>query len=282
MGTLVNVLVAAGVVYGFVSIGPHSFSEAYRRAVDCRVVKGRVRVPVMPGTVTEADLAPLPLPVQRFLRQAGVVGRPRVHHFRAIWRGRIRSGPNEPWMAFTAEQDSFPRQCERFFLMKATRGGLPVDVYHAFADGNAGMLVRLLSLFPLVDARGPEMNRAETVTLLNDMCVLAPMELVDPSVRWEHIDSQSARAHYNVGPENVSAVLHFGDEGDLVNFVSEDRLAASRDGKSFVRQPWSTPLWAHRQFGSLRLPSQGEGRWHPPEGAFAYLEIELVDVKHNP
>jgi hypothetical protein len=40
--------------------------------------------------------------------------------------------------------------------MKASRGGLPVDVYDAFRDGSTTMGVRLLSLVPM-DARGPEL-----------------------------------------------------------------------------------------------------------------------------
>jgi hypothetical protein len=42
-------------------------------------------------TLTEAAIAHLPPPVQQYLRTTGVLGRPRVHNFRARMRGRIRS-----------------------------------------------------------------------------------------------------------------------------------------------------------------------------------------------
>lgn len=275
-GTVANVLILAGILYGFASEGPPSFLAQYHRAVNERLGQ-----PISPPLVTDTDLAPLPTTVERYLRQAGVVGQPRVHHFKARWRGRIRSGPDDPWMPFTAEQYNFPEEPARFFLMKARRSGLPVDVYHAFHRGSATMRVRLLSLVPIVEARGPEMDRTETVTLFNDICLLAPAELVDPALRWEPIDERSARAHYTVGSNAISAVLSFNEAGELVNFVSEDRLAASADGKEFSPRRWSTPIGTYRNFGPVRVFTRGEGRWHPPEGEFAYIEIELIGLELN-
>ncbi|MCG8554254.1 MAG: hypothetical protein MJD61_03045 [Proteobacteria bacterium] len=247
-----------------------------------RATQERLRQRGSRPTLIEAHLSRLPPPVRRYLRKAGVLGRPRVHHFKASWQGRIRAGADEPWMEFTAEQHNWPNEPARFFFMKAKRSGVPLDVYHAFAGGTASMRVRLLSLFPLVDARGPEMTRAETVTLFNDICVLAPAELVDPEIHWQPLNDRSARGHYTVGSNTVSAVLWFGETGDLVDFVSDDRLAASRDGKHFVQQRWSTPVGQYRNFGPVRVPGRGEGRWHPPEGEYAYLEIELLDLQLNP
>jgi hypothetical protein len=143
------------------------------------------------------------------------------------------------------------------------------------------MRVWLLSLVPLVNASGPELDRAETVTLFNDLCLLAPAALTDPAIRWEPIDADSARARYTVGSVTIGAVLSFNEAGELVNFVSDDRLVASADGTQFTRQRWSTPVTDYRQFGPRRVMTRGEGRWHPPEGEFVYLEMELLDLDIN-
>jgi hypothetical protein len=219
--------------------------------------------------------------VQRYVRVAGAIGQPRVRRVRATWRGRIRANPGSPWMPFTAEQYNVLEEPARFFFMDATRSHLPVDVFHAFQRGAASMRVRLLSLVPLVNASGPEVTRAETVTLFNDLCLLAPAALVDPAIRWDPLDERSARGHYTVGSNTISAVLSFNDEGELVNFTSEDRLVQSAGGTRWTRQPWSTPVGAYRQFGPWRVSSRGEGRWHPPEGAFTYIELELLDLRAN-
>jgi hypothetical protein len=275
-GTVANLVVLAGVLYGFASQGPLSFRARYRGRL-----KEHLAPQPVPPPVREEDLSPLPEPVRRYLRLAGAVGRPRVQHFQARWRGRIRARPDAPWMPFTAEQFNVVGERSRFFLMDARRGGLPVDVFHEFRQGSASMQVRLLSLVPLVDARGAEMDRAETVTLFNDLCLLAPGGLLDPAIRWETLDDGRARAHFTVGSNTIRADLHFNEAGELVDFVSDDRLAASPDGKTFVRQRWSTPAWDYRSFGPHRALGRGEGRWHLPEGAFAYVELELLDLAIN-
>lgn len=277
LGTLVNGLLFLGVVHRIAADGPPSFRTAYRRSVAEILAR-----PIAPPRITEEDLAPLPETVAKHLRRAGVVGQPRVLRFQAEFRGRIRMGPDAPWMEFTSQQTNVLDPPTRLFLMDARRGGLPVDVYHAFEHEQATMRVRPLSLVQVVNASGPEMTQGETVTLLNDMCIMAPGSLVGPSIRWEAIDQRSARAHYRVGPHSVSAVLHFSEDGDLIDFVSDDRLAASPDGKEFTPQRWSTPLRDHRRFGPIRAPGRGEGRWHPPEGEFAYFETEIVDLRMNP
>lgn len=276
-GTVANVLVLAGVAYGSAAQGPFGLRAQYRDAVRERLARA-----VTPPLLTEADLVPLPEPLRRYLRVTGCLGQPRVHHFEASWRGRIRATASDPWMPFTAEQYDFVAEPSRFFFMQAVKSGLPVDVFHAFVGGAASMRVRLLSLFPLVNARGPEVTRAETVTLFNDLCLLAPPALVDPSIAWEPIDARSVRGHYTVGSNTVSAVLRFDDAGELVDFVSEDRLAASPDGTRFVREPWSTPVRDYRSFGPRRLPSRGEARWRAPSGEFAYFEATLVGFEANP
>jgi hypothetical protein len=275
-GTLPNVILLLVVVWGFMSQGPPSFRAEYREAVASRLV----HVPTTPA-LGERDLAALPEPVQRYLRVSGAVGRPRAHHVRAAWRGRIRAGPDDPWMEFRAEQWNFPAEPARFFLMNARRAGLPVDVLHAYRGGEASMRVRLLSMIPLVDASGPQLTKAETVTLLNDMVLLAPSALAGPDVRWEAVDDRSARARYRVGSIEVGAVLHFNAVGELVDFVSDDRLAASPDGAEFQQRRWSTPVGDYRDLGGLHLMSRGEGRWHTPEGGYDYIELELLELEVN-
>lgn len=285
-GTIANLILLAAVAYGFMSEGPPSFAAEYERNVEARLgdaasVGTRAPDGDASAVLTEEDLAPLPEPVQRYIRRMGSVGQPWVDHVHTVWRGRIRSGPDDPWMPFTAEQFNVPHEPARFFLMDARKAGLPVDVLHAFRDGAASMRVRLLSMIPLVNARGLEMTRAETVTLLNDMVLLYPSALVDPRlgpyVGWEALDESSARVRYTVGANEVSAVLKFNDEGDLVDFVSDDRLAASPDGSAFVQWRWSTPVADYRSFGDLRLMSRGEGLWHAPEGTYSYIELELLE-----
>lgn len=279
-GTLANVIVLVLAVWGAAAHGPWGFRAQYRADVSRELARSGATAEAR--VLTEADLDGLPAAVAGHLRGLGLVGQPVPRHLVLRWEGRIRGGPEDDWMTFTAEQHNFLDRPSRYFLMDARRGGLPVDVYHRYVGGEATMRVRLLSLLPLVDAAGPAMNRAETVTLFNDLVLFAPAALVTGPVRWEAVDAATVRGHYTVGGETVSATLTFGDDGLLEDFVSDDRSAASEDGRSFTSMRWSTPVPAWTAVDGQSVPAGARGLWHAPEGTYAYFEGRVTGIELHP
>jgi hypothetical protein len=185
-------------------------------------------------------------------------------------------------MAFSASQfNGYQTLPSRPFLMDAVMKGLPVDVFHRFVGDDATFQVRLLSAVAVVDAKGAWLNRAETVTIFNDLCLLAPSMLLDRSIRFEAVDARIVRAFFTRGAETISAELHFDERGALVDFVSDDRVKSSSDGKSFTQMRWSTPLRDYREFGQRQVPTFGESKWHDPAGTFTYGEFELQAIDFN-
>ena len=153
---------------------------------------------------------------------------------------------------------------------------------HQFMNG-CNHAVKVLSVVPIVNASGPEMTRSETVTIFNDMCVLAPAALIEASIDWDTLDDRTVRGTFTRLGETVAATLVFGDDGLLVDFVSDDRYRSTSDGSTFERQRWSTPLSDYRPMDGRLVCTHGEGRWHPrpPESDFAYLEFELENIRYN-
>jgi hypothetical protein len=280
-GTAVNVLLVVASVYGFASVGPTSFHAQWRdRSALALAEAAQDHAPL-----TERDLADLPTPLAAYLRRSGAVGQPRVTSFVATFHGRIRSGPGQAWMPFAGRQvNSFGLRPQRLFIMDAKRSGLPVTVLHQYNDATATMRAKVLSLVPVVDAAGPEMNRGETVTVFNDLVAFAPGAIVDAPIQWTAVDSSHVRGVLTVGDESVSAVLTFDTDHRLVDFVSQDRSRASSDGRSFTPLPWSTPLSDHREIRGHLVPMAGEARWEAPapEGSFTYVDLDLDDIVYNP
>lgn len=275
-GTIANVLALLAVVYGASAWGPFGLEAEYRERTSRRLTEESTA-----PLVTEAELAPLPASVQRYLRFAGVVGQPHVRAFRVRFTGRIRSGPDAPWMPVHGEQHNFVDPPTRLFSMEATMRGLPVDALHVYDEGGARMRVKVLSLFPVVDAKGEAFTKTETVTLLNDMALMAPATLLDRAIVWRELDAHQVEATYTLGPHTVRAVLLFGDDGALASFWSDDRPALAPDGVTFLPQRWSTPVGAYRTKGPFRLVSRGEARYAAPSGEYAYIELDELDIAYD-
>jgi hypothetical protein len=171
----------------------------------------------------------------------------------------------------------------RLFYMRASRGGVPVAVFHRYVAGVASMQVKLAGLFTLVDAHGPEMDRSETVTVFNDMCLLAPGTLLDPRITWRERDERSVDASFMVGGDTVGATLTFDEKGMLVNFESSDRSRASADGRSFTLLPFLTPVRVHGTFNGVVLAQTAEAQWRLPDGqTFTYAEFRLESATFVP
>ncbi|MEO6122415.1 MAG: DUF6544 family protein [Ilumatobacteraceae bacterium] len=267
--------------------GPSEFGDWANAVVQIRVDtarQGDVFVGIGASADVEAYLAGVPAPVAAYICQSGAIGRPRITSFRADISGRIRSGPTKPWMTFTGEQvNTFGANPSRSFRMDATMAGLPVDVLHIFADATASMRVRVCSLYPMVNSSGPDMDRAETVTVFNDLCVLAPGAIVDAPITWRTIDDHRTQGTFTDGPHIVTAELTFNDQHQLVDFWSDDRMMSSSDGRTLASRRWSTPITAYRTIHDRCVATFGEALWHAPspEGPYTYLEFNLDDINYN-
>jgi hypothetical protein len=228
--------------------------------------------------VTEADLAALPPLVAGYLRRTGAVGRPRVRAVRATFSGRMRLGEHRPWMALAGEQvNTYGAHVTRRAIFDATLHGLPTDGLHVMVDGAATMRIRPAGILTVVDAAGPAMDQGETVTVLNDLCFLAPAALLDADVSWHERDGRTVGVEYRLAGRTVRADLVFDDAGDLVDFVSDDRFRSEGDG--FVAQRWSTPLTGYREVAGRRVASRGDARWDGPEGQFPYIELRIDGIE---
>ncbi len=275
----VVVVLFTGFAYAFLAYGPYSLRAEYHQ--DAARLMGRATTEPL---VTDNDLDRLPAPVQRYLRAAGVIGRPHVRNLLARMHGRFRPSAEGAWMPFVAEQyNGFEccRGASRFFYMTASRSMVPMQAYHRFTDGAATMRVKVAGAVTVINLAGPEMTRAETVTLFNDLCVMAPAALVDAPVAWEHASDDRVTAAYTNAGITIRADLVFDRSGYLVDFVSDDRLKASDDGSTLMPSRWSTPLRGRKTFQGVQLAAAGDARWHSESGSFPYIELEFDDVVYN-
>ena len=121
------------------------------------------------------------------------------------------------------------------------------------------------------------MNKAETVTLFNDMCLLAPATLIDKRIQWQLIDSNSVKATFTNQGMTISAMLYFNDRGQIIDFVSNDRTAIS-DMKQY---PFSTPVSDYQNINGINIMSRGDAIWHYPDGKFTYGKFVLKNIEYN-
>jgi len=142
------------------------------------------------------------------------------------------------------------------------------------------MKIKILDVFTVVNEHGENMKRAETVTFFNDMVILAPQTLISNQILWEEVDESSVKATFTHNGITIHATLYFDEDGKLVNFISEDRLALEDDGVN-TSVPWSTPISEYQEVNGLQLPKYGEAVWHYDDGDFTYIKLNVRNIEYN-
>lgn len=255
-----------------------AMKSTYRKEVESALQKlNRNREEIL----TENDIQKLPIPVQKYLHFVGVVGKPKVKSVMVKATGQIKSNPDDSqYMNFASEQYNIFDKPFRAFYIKARKMGIPAIGLHLYKDITARMIIKIAGLFKVADARGPEMDKGETVTVFNDMCFMAPACLIDPNIEWELIDQLTVKACFTNGSVKISAVLTFDEEGKLIDFISNDRYE-SADGKIYRNYPWRTPVKEYGFFNGYHLPAKAEAIWVKPEGDFCYGIFNLNQIQYN-
>jgi hypothetical protein len=230
--------------------------------------------------LSESDIAHLPVPVQKYIIYSGAIGKPKPQNVYIEFDAKMVNKTGAKPMKSQSEQYNFYGSFSRHFLMKASMFFIPVRAHHVYTGQQATFVVRVASLFNAVDISGEELTKAETVTLLNDMCLFVPGNLADKRLSWKETDSLSAQVTLENGPYKVSAVLHFNPKGELVNFISDDRYALQDDGK-LRKARWSTPVGDYKVIDGRKIATYGETTWNYPEGDFTYGRFRLKNIEYN-
>lgn len=270
-GTIANGMILMVVIIGYAT------ARYYRTYQDEVKIGFQQEAYFQTSELTELDIRDLPEPVKKYLRFTGSMGKPKVNNFKVEFIGKIRKDEQSAWMPFTSEQYNFMETPTRLFFMKAVMKSLPVAGYHCFKNGTAFMDIRLFSLFKVQYQDGIEMDLSETVTFFNDMCCLAPPTLIDQRIKWLAVEGNQVKASFTHNHLTVVARLYFNDQGELINFISDDRYSAEA-GKQL---PWSTPLKEYQKINGYQLMGNAEAIYSYPDRELCYGTFQLIRVEYN-
>jgi len=230
--------------------------------------------------LTKDDIKHLPDAVQKYIIYTGALGKEKVHSIRVVTEGEFKTDPEREWSNIKTRQHNFFAEPTRIYLLNLKMFGLPVKGLHSYSNATASMQIKLGGLVTVAEAEGQEMNQSETVTVFNDMCLLAPASLIDDRIKWEVINKQAVKAYFKNNGYTISAELSFNDQGQLINFVSDDRYY-SPTGETYQKVRWSTPVKEYKEINGMKLATYGEAIWHFPEGDYCYARLNIKEIEYN-
>ncbi len=254
--------------------GHRAFARLVRR--DVQALRARA-APGRAGVVTQEMLADLPGPVRRYLRYTGVVGTPFPSTVQLRQKGRIRAGPGQRWIPLEAEEHYSVQPPGFVWAGTARLGMVPVartrDMY---AEGEGRMLVKVASLWPVVDASGEQMDQGEMLRYLSEM-IWFPAAFLAANISFEAVDDCSARVTLTDHGRTATGTLVFDTEGRVTDFAAR----RYRTPGASSPETWSTPVTGYGEYEGLRLPARGTAVYKLPGGDLEYIEVTVTELRYD-
>lgn len=231
-----------------------------------------------PKVITEKDLEGLPEPVQRWLKQANVVGKERISTVRLKQKGLIRTTKKQPWMPAQAEQYFTVDNPGFIWKVKVKINSLLFLVGRdKYFKGKGNMLIKLLALINVANAEGKEIDQGTMLRYLGEI-VWFPGAALNSYINWQAIDEHSARATMSYGEITASAVFRFDESGNVTEFSCKRYM--TRNGH-YSLEDYLAKLGTHKEFEGINIPTKGEASWRLADGDFTYYKLEIIDIEYN-
>lgn len=118
--------------------------------------------------VLESDLDGLPPAVKQWLVYSQVVGRNMIQTAYSRQRLQLRLQKDKPWLSAEAEQYFRINEPAFIWKVKVRLPFLTLTGRDNYLNGHGHMLIKLLSLFKVVDASGPEIDQGTLLRYLGE------------------------------------------------------------------------------------------------------------------
>lgn len=266
-------MIIASTVSGFL------FDRKVKKEVQALFDNNRQKNP--PGfqdIIRKKDLNNLPPCVQKWLERSQVVGKEKIHSLRLKQKGYMRLAEEKPWMPVEAEQ--YFTVDKPGFIWKATVQMMPFLRFTGrdkYAEGKGEMLIKILSLFPVVNAKGKEIDQGTLLRYLAEIQWF-PTASLSSWITWEEIDNRSARATMHYGSVTAAGVFHFDEKGDLADFLAKRYRETNG---TYELTDWSGISTEFKSFNGLRIPSKADIIWKLKTGDFTWYRCEISEIEYN-
>lgn len=225
--------------------------------------------------VDEAMLAALPSPIQRWLKHAGVVGKPVIQSAYLVQKGQMKLQPNQKSWA-PAQVVQYVTTDLPGFLWKVQMKIAPfvnVAGRDKFQQGKAEMMIKIGSLFPVVNLKNNEKTNQSTMQRFLMELPWYPSAAISSYINWEEIDDNTAKATMNYQGITGSATFSFNQSGDFLK-VRALRYKDSDEQAGLVECIGEAK--AYREVNGIRIPTKMNVTWLLDEGPFTWYTLEVL------
>lgn len=229
--------------------------------------------------LNEDKVKDLPYPVKNWLKRSGAVGKETVHSVRLKQIGKMKTKPKqESW--YNAQAVQYFTIDNPAFIWRTKVDMMPLVYFTGrdyFGEGEGKMLIKAFSLINIVNAADEKINQGTMQRFLGEI-VWFPSAAVSDYIKWEAIDSSSARATMNYKGTTASGIFYFTSNGEFEKFITMRYMGSGSEG---VLKEWIVTVNENQVLNGIQIPTKMDVSWKLESGNFKWFVLEVYDVEYN-
>lgn len=254
----------------------NSFNQMFQR--ELRQIQEAMH-PMPEGIVNVSDFSELPISVRNWLTNSGVVGKPVIRIAEIKQKATMQLKPGQKkW--YSAEAIQYTTTNSPAFIWQVDvkmNSFIRFKGRDKFMNGKGEMLIKVNSLFKVVDERGEKLDEGSLQRYLGEM-VWLPSLALSPYITWEAINPTTAKATMNYKGITGSGIFHFNEKGEFIKFSAHRYMGNDKDSK---RHEWIITVSEHKVFEGIKVPARMQATWKLENGDWTWLNLEITDIKYN-
>jgi hypothetical protein len=229
--------------------------------------------------INKEMLVSLPPIVQKWLTTSGIIGKEMINTVRLKQKGEMRTKLDGKWMPFDATQ--YFATDEPAFVWTTDVQMMPLVTLKGrdkLENGKGTMVIKLLALYKVANATNTQkINSATLIRYLAEMSWF-PTAALSNYMKWEAIDSVSAKATMTVEGQTVSGIFRFTENGDMIGFEADRYYGTDANA---ILETWVVETEAWKDFEGIRIPYKSKVTWKLKGGDFNWAKMEITDLEFN-
>ncbi len=217
------------------------------------------------------DLADLPEPVQRYFNHVLKDGQLYINRVRLKHNGTMKTGLAKKWTKITGEE-YFTTANPGMIWIGHTTWFTAID---RFVEGNGNLLVKLLGIVKVVNAKGETFAQAELLRWLGESVWFPTNLLPNEYLQWTSIDYFTARLDFNFGDCHIWYTVGFDKNGEITQLETQ----RYRDAKNL--DTWIGKLSHYKRHHNMLIPTVIEAIWRLDGSDYPYARFKLTHIDYG-
>ncbi|WP_062062925.1 DUF6920 family protein [Aquimarina longa] len=272
-GTIANLVVLIAAIIGY---SRFKFEDKIKRERTVLFENSQLKSQEI---VTKEAIKDLPLIVQKWLISSGVIGEKMVSNVYLIQELQLKLKPEQTdWYNSTAEQYFTISPPSFSWNIKTEMNAiLSVVGRDKFENGKGEMLIKLLSLIPISNARNSEKVNQATLQRFLAEIVWFPSASLNQHIKWESINDYSAKATMEYKGTKGSGEFYFDENGNFKKVVA----MRYKDATDAEPTKWTVIATKIEDRNGIKIPTECDANWYLEDGKWNWLKLKIRDIKYN-